>query len=402
MHTSTLDPTGTDDSYGLGAIWVNTQNDQTFICADTATNNAVWNTLSLPDQTDNEGKYLSTDGSTISWETVEGGSSAYHPYIDIRPNDFSLSDTNIGSSWSSAFNIFKCIDFSNTEDGSIWCSFELPTSFSETDNVHISLIYSLDGSDDSKNILFQTEYWAVANGETPGIGSPTSTNQTLIDSNTTQSTKREITLSGIANSDISNGDTIAIRFTRLSTNVSDTYSGTFKLLGIWVSSTTISTPTSLVDMRPNDSHFDDTDVGVVLGSTFNIFESLNFENVNNGAVWFSFDMPNDFDTTKDINLKITYMLNGADSEKVVELEHKYWAVGTGDVPNISTPDDTNLITVGTTTTQNILKKEYFDIITSNDISGDDTIVMRIARIASGVTDNYSGTFQLISVTAYQV
>lgn len=38
----------------------------------------------FPSQTGNNGKYLSTNGSTLSWETVSGGSGLTQPQVMAR------------------------------------------------------------------------------------------------------------------------------------------------------------------------------------------------------------------------------------------------------------------------------------------------------------------------------
>ena len=41
-ENNTIDPTGTDDDYKIGSVWVNTATSSTFVCTDNTTNSAVW------------------------------------------------------------------------------------------------------------------------------------------------------------------------------------------------------------------------------------------------------------------------------------------------------------------------------------------------------------------------
>lgn len=66
--------------------------DRTYL--ETEIDGSTTNEIELPSQTGNSGKYLSTNGTTPSWETVSGGSSKV---IDILGSDFTTSATSLQS-----------------------------------------------------------------------------------------------------------------------------------------------------------------------------------------------------------------------------------------------------------------------------------------------------------------
>ena len=47
-HTSTSNPTATDDSYPISSIWVNTTTDYVWVCSDDSSSAAVWKVISPP------------------------------------------------------------------------------------------------------------------------------------------------------------------------------------------------------------------------------------------------------------------------------------------------------------------------------------------------------------------
>lgn len=65
--------------------------DRTYL--ETEVDGSTTNEIELPSQTGNSGKYLSTDGTSPSWETVSGGGSS--KVIDILGSDFTTSATSL-------------------------------------------------------------------------------------------------------------------------------------------------------------------------------------------------------------------------------------------------------------------------------------------------------------------
>lgn len=67
--------------------------DRTYL--ETEVDGSTTNEIELPSQTGNSGKYLSTNGTSPSWETVSGGGSS--KVIDILGTDFTTSATSLQS-----------------------------------------------------------------------------------------------------------------------------------------------------------------------------------------------------------------------------------------------------------------------------------------------------------------
>lgn len=238
VNTSTSDPTASDDGYDVGTIWVNTDTDIHWVCTDNSASNAVWRksgpaSVILPDQSGNSGYYLRTDGSNVYWDSVSG-SGGGSPYIDKRPNEMYFDDTTDGASRENAYGIFPTIDFAYDIDGAIWMSFELPPHFNSAANINLRLVYNLSGDDSDSDVIWQTEYWTVSSGQTPSTSNPNSTIQDTIGSGTTQGVKRktELTNGVISSADLTDQDTVALRMTRLGSDGSDTYTGTFQLISV--------------------------------------------------------------------------------------------------------------------------------------------------------------------------
>ena len=160
-----------------------------------------------------------------------------------------------------------------------------------------------------------------------------------------------------------------------------------------------------IDIRPDAMRLDDVATGADRGTVWSIIDTVDFEQSTDGAVWFSFKFPSGWDDTKDINFTLKYTNNGNDQGKSIILNTSAWAIEAGDIPNASSPDASNVDTIGTSSS-NI--DNFSSVQLSNGkvpsaalTATTDTIAIKLTRDADNASDNYTGTFQLISVLANQ-
>jgi hypothetical protein len=184
---------------------------------------------------DNDTLYI-YDSSTSTWKSISGGTGSSSVSADsfplLKAENFSLDDTDIDVSRGTAFSMIETIDFGEDADGAAWCSFHFSDNMDSDSDINMTAVYVLNGSDDSKNISLDVSYWCYGNNVTPNPASPDATNNTSIGSDTTQGVRRSTALSAISSSDITNNDTITIKVKR--NGSSDTYTGTFQLLYIYL------------------------------------------------------------------------------------------------------------------------------------------------------------------------
>ena len=160
-----------------------------------------------------------------------------------------------------------------------------------------------------------------------------------------------------------------------------------------------------LDIRPTDMRLDDTATGADRGIVWGMLDAVDFPPDDDGAVWFSFKYPSGWDDTKDIDLTLEYSCNGNDQGKTIVLNTQAWALDTGDTPNISSPEASNIDNIGTSSsninalseTQLMNGKVPASIINATS----NTIVVKLTRDADNASDNYTGTFQLISILINQ-
>lgn len=174
------------------------------------------------------------DGTELTGGTGGSGGGGSGLLLLI-PSNVQLDDTNVGSDGGNVWGITESIDFSNSQDGSIWATMEFPDTLDDTSDIQMDIIYSLNGSDDSTNVRLQIDYWLYGTSETPSSGSPTGTNTDDITVGVgTDGTKLRTSLSNLPNASISDSDTLTLKVTRLAENVNDTYSGTFQMIYIYL------------------------------------------------------------------------------------------------------------------------------------------------------------------------
>ena len=154
----------------------------------------------------------------------------------------------------------------------------------------------------------------------------------------------------------------------------------------------------------SDFSLDDTDTGSDSGTCFDIMPCLNFDPDTDGAAWFMIKFPSSWDATANIDVQLTYSMNGNDTGKDVKFDWEYWCLNSGETPSESTPDATgtqdltssssNIGKVYTQTISDFVDGQYYDAST-------DTIVIKIKRDADNAGDTYGGTFQLVKLLLTQ-
>ena len=161
----------------------------------------------------------------------EGGGSGLP---QLMPDNMSFDSTNIEAARGSVFSMAETIDYGSTSaDGSVWITFSFPSSLDAGTDIDLDIYYHLSGSDDSKVVVFKTEYWCKAIGETPNPASADGTNTDNISTGIGEDGEiRSQSLTAISNADIAAGDTIFLKLTREGSNGTDTYTGTFQMLYI--------------------------------------------------------------------------------------------------------------------------------------------------------------------------
>ncbi len=204
---STTNPSASDDSFNIGTIWINTTSDVYYICVDNTASNAVW---------------------------VKSGGGINTFYLN--PSEFNYDDTDLGVDGGVAFGMVDTADFDNAEDGSIWVSFSFPDNWSTTSDIKFDAEYTLNGTDNTKNVRLVVKGWAIDTGETPSVSSPDLNqvvNITSSSSNTGKNYLFEMPSTVIPNASITSNTTkIIIKFTREASNALDTYGGTLQLMSI--------------------------------------------------------------------------------------------------------------------------------------------------------------------------
>lgn len=143
---------------------------------------------------------------------------------------------------------------------------------------------------------------------------------------------------------------------------------------------------------------DDTDTGASRGKAFDIIQTINFNSDEDGASWVSFHFPDTLDETKDVNLKLFYVLDGEDDDTNIEFLTEYWTYNDNDTPDSLTSDGTNVISI------DVKADEYeqrlstsLPSIPSSDLSLNNTITLKFTRLGSDSNDTYNGTLKMMYI-----
>ena len=161
-----------------------------------------------------------------------------------------------------------------------------------------------------------------------------------------------------------------------------------------------------IDVRPILFNLDTTDTGADYG-TWTTVQTIDYSATVVGSAWGSFKMPLGWDVSKDINFDVVYNLNGLNNTKNISLTCAVWAFGENDKPNIASPTTTTTYVLSSGTAQNDMLHTLLEATSAFDIAAGsltagDTISIKFTRNATdAVNDTYTGTFQLISILAYQ-
>ena len=159
-----------------------------------------------------------------------------------------------------------------------------------------------------------------------------------------------------------------------------------------------------INIYPENMSLDDTDTGSDAGTCFDIMPCLNFDPDNDGAAWFMFKLPGNWDSTADINVELTYSMNGNDPSKNVKFDWEYWCLNSGETPSESTPDQSRTTTLASSTSNigKVYNQTITDFVLGTYYDADtDTVVIKIKRDADNAGDTYTGTFQLIKLLLSQ-
>lgn len=183
----------------------------------------------------NNGVYIFFWDSTYGWRTNEGGNVGIEK--DIKPSELLLDDTNVGSDGGNLWGIVETVDFSNSEDGSVWGLLSISPEWNEFSDIDIKLGYSLNGDEHGTDVDLQLDYYLLEDGDTLTEALSGSTIETLTSStsgssdnvgNWVQENMSSLKISSVDLNDIVKH--VAFKFTRLGST--DTYSGTLQLTDI--------------------------------------------------------------------------------------------------------------------------------------------------------------------------
>lgn len=160
-------------------------------------------------------------------------------------------------------------------------------------------------------------------------------------------------------------------------------------------------PVEITNFRPDDVEASSA-VNVTL---WNIVDAVRFNADNDRSTWFSMDLDEGLDNTKDILFRGMYAVT---SEPVtgdqVQLIFDYWIVQNGETPNIASPTGTVTETI---TLTGLNGDKAYNIayatlkITNADIpDANGRICCRITRDIGTVAQEFAGGFDLISLKPY--
>ncbi len=163
-----------------------------------------------------------------------GGGAGGINEIEIKPDEFIMDENDTDVDAGTIFDIFDTANFSPDGTGAIWFNFNMPDGFDNTKDVLFEINYALNGVDDSKSVIVNTEAWVVDETDAPTEGSPDVDQSDTITSSTTNTAK--MTTLSLTNGKVANaliGSTtkrFSIKMTR--DGLIDTYSGTFQLMSV--------------------------------------------------------------------------------------------------------------------------------------------------------------------------
>lgn len=133
---------------------------------------------------------------------------------------------------------------------------------------------------------------------------------------------------------------------------------------------------------------------------------IRFDEANDTAVWFSFEMPDSFINTSDITFRLNYSIttNGTSGD-AISLNLTYCVVADGETPDFNDPDGTKEDEIDVSSVvgnqSNYLNLTNIKIDNADIPSGNCRIIGKLWRDVDGASQNYANDFDLISLVAKQ-
>lgn len=167
-----------------------------------------------------------------------GGGSGGINEIEIKTSEMFMDEVLTNVDAGTIFDVYDCYNFSPAGPGAVWFNFLFPDGFDPAKDIRFDISYSLSGNDDLKQVRLKTEIWVNAIMSIPNPSSPTLDTEENIISHiypgiaanigvvayaTLVAKISEVQLSGSTNK-------IAVKFTRETAHIDDTYTGTFQLM----------------------------------------------------------------------------------------------------------------------------------------------------------------------------
>lgn len=171
----------------------------------------------------------------------------------------------------------------------------------------------------------------------------------------------------------------------------------------WIKTNESGPISKIVDIRPDNISLDDTDTACSFDRVFDIFKTVDFPTDSPGSIWFSFQFPENWTTSGNLEIEVHYSLDTVDDQQTVRIGTQIWMVSNEDQPSGSSPSYGGSDDI-TSTTSNTNK--YYSSYLSNASLSKGTIVQDVKTIVMKLTrdtvnDTYSGNFKLISISVYQ-
>jgi len=167
------------------------------------------------------------------------------------------------------------------------------------------------------------------------------------------------------------------------------------------STSTIVYGDGVIEILSKDMSLDSVDTGVDFSTVFNVLDTIDFSDTIDGALWANYSIPGSWNTDSDINLKVSYTLDNNDIGKDIQFEVSIWISELGIALNDAAPTQTSTVTVTSAVTNELVisEVELSPILAANLIATSEHVIIKLKRIASDVSDTYTGKFQLINITS---
>lgn len=203
--------------------------DDTFQTGDSYAVRGVPNQIVLltVDVGDNKKGFFRRNAGNTAWEEIHQGGGA-PIIIDRVDNDLTARTIN-RTKYRTNSNI-KTIGFPNGKTSSCYFQFQLPTSYSNSLDVIMDMLY--ESTVGGGNVRWQLESWVIADGgdTTPATSPTATTNETTAAPASAEILKKITTTSlKVQGSDLSAGALIVCKLSRLGADAADTETGEVQL-----------------------------------------------------------------------------------------------------------------------------------------------------------------------------